>query len=192
MRSKAWLAASVWLRLARLPPPASRVRRSRRLRDTLAAAPGLLAHACVTEAVKYSPMGPKLRKTTVLCFTTNGNQLGGTTYERRLRGGRLHGAAEQSSQSRILIRSETAIPFPRWDRVTGIDNVHEPLLTRGRGRERKALALYKQLDRTVTGLRQINLFRQQSTRLGNRASTISKQKQRKRVKDPSDKSLLLL
>jgi hypothetical protein len=39
-------------------PPASRVRRSRRLRDTLAAAPGLLAHACVAEAVM---MGPKLR-----------------------------------------------------------------------------------------------------------------------------------
>jgi hypothetical protein len=63
---KAWLAASVWLRLARLPPPASRVRRSRRLRDTLAAAPGLLAHACVTEAVKLCPMGPKLRCTEVL------------------------------------------------------------------------------------------------------------------------------
>ncbi len=42
------LAASVWLRLARLPPPASRVRCSRRLRDTLTAAPGLLAHASVT------------------------------------------------------------------------------------------------------------------------------------------------
>jgi hypothetical protein len=46
-----WLAASVWLRLARLPPPASRVRRSRRLRDTLAAAPGLLAHTSVTEII---------------------------------------------------------------------------------------------------------------------------------------------
>ncbi len=52
MRSMAWLAASVWLRLARLPPPASRMRRSRRLRDT--AAPGLLAHASVTEIVKFS------------------------------------------------------------------------------------------------------------------------------------------
>jgi hypothetical protein len=61
----AWLAASVWLRLARKPPPASRVRRSRRLRDTLAAAPGLLAHACVTEAVKLCRMGPKLRHTVV-------------------------------------------------------------------------------------------------------------------------------
>ncbi len=61
MRSKAWLAESVWLRLARLPPPASRMRRSRRLRDTLAAAPGLLAHASVTQAVKFCRMGPKLR-----------------------------------------------------------------------------------------------------------------------------------
>jgi hypothetical protein len=57
MRSKAWLAASVWLRLARLPPPASRVRRSHRLRDKLAAAPGLLAHAYVTETVASGPMG---------------------------------------------------------------------------------------------------------------------------------------
>jgi hypothetical protein len=47
MRSKAWLAASVWLRLA------SRARRSRRLRDTLAAAPGLLAHASVTRTVNF-------------------------------------------------------------------------------------------------------------------------------------------
>ncbi len=52
MRSKAWLAASMWLWLARLPPPASRARRSRRLRDTLAAVPGLLAHACLTKTVK--------------------------------------------------------------------------------------------------------------------------------------------
>ncbi len=66
MRSKAWLvAASVWLRLARLPPPASRMRRSRRLRDTLAAASGLLAHASVTEVVKFCPMCPKLRHTGV-------------------------------------------------------------------------------------------------------------------------------
>ncbi len=64
-RSKAWLAASVRLRLARLPPPASRMRRSRRLRDTLAAAPGLLAHACVTGVVIVCPMGPKLRHTGV-------------------------------------------------------------------------------------------------------------------------------
>ncbi len=53
MHAKAWLA--------RLPPPASRMRRSRRLRDTLAAAPGLLAHASVTTTVKFSPMGPQLR-----------------------------------------------------------------------------------------------------------------------------------
>ncbi len=63
MRSKAWLAASVWLRLARLPPPASRLRRLRRLRDTLAAAPGLLVHASVTDTVIFCPMGPKLRPT---------------------------------------------------------------------------------------------------------------------------------
>ncbi len=37
------------------------MRRSRRLRDTLAAAPGLLSHACVTETVQFCPMGPKLR-----------------------------------------------------------------------------------------------------------------------------------
>jgi hypothetical protein len=65
IRSKAWLAASVWLRLARLPPHASRVRRSRHLRDTPAAAPGLFAHASVTEIVRLCPMGPKLRYTTV-------------------------------------------------------------------------------------------------------------------------------
>ncbi len=59
VRSKAWLAASVWLRLARLPRPASRVRRSRRLRDTLAAVPDLLAHACVTETVNFVSDGVK-------------------------------------------------------------------------------------------------------------------------------------
>jgi hypothetical protein len=31
----------------------------------LVAAPGLLAHACVTEVVKFCPMGPKLRYTAV-------------------------------------------------------------------------------------------------------------------------------
>ncbi len=41
------------------------MRRSRRLRDTLVAAPGLLAHASVTEAIKLSLMGPKLRYTAV-------------------------------------------------------------------------------------------------------------------------------
>jgi hypothetical protein len=54
-------AASVWLRLAHLPPPASRVRRSRRLRDTLAAAPGVSAHASVIKIVTCCLMGPKLR-----------------------------------------------------------------------------------------------------------------------------------
>jgi hypothetical protein len=49
-----------------LPPPASRVRRSRRVRDTLAAAPGLLAHASVTEAVNICLMRPKLCYTAVL------------------------------------------------------------------------------------------------------------------------------
>jgi hypothetical protein len=57
MRSKAWLAASVWLRLARLPPPTSRVWRSRRLCDMLADVPGLLAHGLLTEVVKFCPMG---------------------------------------------------------------------------------------------------------------------------------------
>jgi hypothetical protein len=65
MRSKSWLAASVWSQLARLPPPASRMRHSSRLRDTLAAAPGLLRLASVTEVVNFCSMGPKLRYTTV-------------------------------------------------------------------------------------------------------------------------------
>ena len=52
MHSKAWLAASVSLRLARLPRTASSAQRSRRLRSTLAAAPGLLAHALVTKQFK--------------------------------------------------------------------------------------------------------------------------------------------
>jgi hypothetical protein len=64
MRSKAWLAASVWLRLVRLLPPASRMRCSRRLRETLAAAPGLLTHALVTEEAQFCPMDPKLKHTT--------------------------------------------------------------------------------------------------------------------------------
>ncbi len=63
VRSKAWLAAACGLQLARLPPPASKVRRSRRLRDTLAAAPSLLAHASVTETVAFCPMDPKRRYT---------------------------------------------------------------------------------------------------------------------------------
>ncbi len=40
---------------------AATCKQARRLRDTLAAAPGLLAHASVTEKVKLRPMGPKLR-----------------------------------------------------------------------------------------------------------------------------------
>ncbi len=64
-------AASVWLRLARLPLPASRVRRSRRLRDTLAA-PGLLARASVAETVTLCLMGPKLRGYTVACMVSSG------------------------------------------------------------------------------------------------------------------------
>ena len=65
MRSKAWLAASVSLRLARLPRTASSAQRSRRLRSTLAAAPVLLAHANVAENINIFSMGPKLRYPTV-------------------------------------------------------------------------------------------------------------------------------
>jgi hypothetical protein len=61
-------AASMWLRLARLPPPASRMRRLRRLRDTLAAAPGLLAHDSVTETVKLCPMGPNSSTKRYMCI----------------------------------------------------------------------------------------------------------------------------
>jgi hypothetical protein len=60
MRSKAWLAASVWLRLAHLPPPASRVRRSSRLCDRLAAAPGFLVLASVAEIVLLVRWGENL------------------------------------------------------------------------------------------------------------------------------------
>jgi hypothetical protein len=48
-------------RAAAASSPASWVRRSRRLRDTLAAAPGLHAHASVTETVKCYPLRCKLR-----------------------------------------------------------------------------------------------------------------------------------
>ena len=65
MRSKAWLVARLSLRLARLPRTASSAQRSRRLRSTRAAAPVLLAHADVTENIKYFSMGPKLRHPTV-------------------------------------------------------------------------------------------------------------------------------
>jgi hypothetical protein len=59
MRSKAWLAARVSLRLACLPRTASSAQRSRRLRSTCAAAPVLLAHANVTENINIFSMGPK-------------------------------------------------------------------------------------------------------------------------------------
>ena len=51
MRSKAWLATRVSLRLARLPRTASSAQRSRRLRSTRAAAPVLHAHAEVTKTL---------------------------------------------------------------------------------------------------------------------------------------------
>ena len=50
---KAWLAARVSLRLARLPRTASSALRSRRLRSTCAAAPVLLAHAEVTKNILF-------------------------------------------------------------------------------------------------------------------------------------------
>ena len=61
MRSKAWLAARVSLRLARLPRTASSAQCSRRLRSTRAAAPVLLAHAVVTKNIIFFSMGPKFR-----------------------------------------------------------------------------------------------------------------------------------
>ncbi len=61
IRSKAWLAARVSLRLARLPRTASSAQRSRRLRSTRAAAPVLLAHANVTESINIFRMDPKRR-----------------------------------------------------------------------------------------------------------------------------------
>ena len=51
VRSKAWFAARMPLRLARLPRAASSAQRSRRLRSMRAAAPVLLAHAEVTEII---------------------------------------------------------------------------------------------------------------------------------------------
>ena len=65
MRSKAWLAARVSHRLARLPRTASSAQRSRRLRSTRAAAPVLLAHAEVTKNITFSSIGPKLRYSAV-------------------------------------------------------------------------------------------------------------------------------
>ena len=60
MRSKAWLATRVSLRLARLPRTASSAQRSRRLRSTRAAAPVLLAHANVTENINIFQWVPNL------------------------------------------------------------------------------------------------------------------------------------
>jgi hypothetical protein len=68
MRSKAWLAARVSLRLACLPRTASSAQRSCRLCSPRVAAPVLLAHAEVTKNIKYFSMGPKLRHPAVLCF----------------------------------------------------------------------------------------------------------------------------
>ena len=53
MRSKAWLAARVSLRLARLPCTASSGQRSRCLCSTRLAAPSLLAHAEVTKNIMF-------------------------------------------------------------------------------------------------------------------------------------------
>ena len=61
MRSKAWLAAHVSLRLACLPRTASSAQRSRRLFSTCAAVPDLLAHAEVTINIIHFSIGPKLR-----------------------------------------------------------------------------------------------------------------------------------
>ena len=58
MRSKAWLAARVLLRLARLPRTANSAQRSRRLCSTYAAVPALLTHAEVTKTY-YVINGPK-------------------------------------------------------------------------------------------------------------------------------------
>ncbi len=100
IRSKAWLAASVWLRLARLPPPASRLRRSRRLRDTLAAAPGLLAHASVTEIVNCCPMGPKLRHPGAIPWNSELALIRGSHSEAREH--RPHSTAECDRHDRKL------------------------------------------------------------------------------------------
>ena len=67
MRSKAWLAARVSLRLARLPRIASSAQRACRLRSSCAAAPGLLAHAGVTKN-KTKSMGSKLTYPTIHAY----------------------------------------------------------------------------------------------------------------------------
>ena len=65
MCSKAWLAARVSLRLARLPRTARSAQRSRRLHSTRTAAPVLLAHAEVTKNNIFQ-IGPKLRSPVVV------------------------------------------------------------------------------------------------------------------------------
>ena len=54
MRSKAWLAARMPIRLARLPRTATSAQRLRRLRSTRAAAPVLLAHAEVIKCFQWA------------------------------------------------------------------------------------------------------------------------------------------
>ncbi len=66
MRSKAWLAAHVALRLACLPRTASSAQRSRCLCSTRAAAPVLLfSRTLRSQNTEYFLMGPKLRYPTV-------------------------------------------------------------------------------------------------------------------------------
>ena len=60
MRSKAWLATHVSLRLTRLPRTESTAQRSRRLRSTRADVPVLLVHADATNN-NYFSMGPERR-----------------------------------------------------------------------------------------------------------------------------------
>jgi hypothetical protein len=66
MRSKAWRSRK---HVAAASSPAASYRQVAALtspaRYTVAAAPGLLAHASVTEVVQFCPMGPKLRYTAV-------------------------------------------------------------------------------------------------------------------------------
>ncbi len=70
MRSKAWLAARVSLRLARLPRTASSAQHSRRLRSTRAAAPVLLAHADVTNIIIFFFNGPNTKAPHGTCSST--------------------------------------------------------------------------------------------------------------------------
>jgi hypothetical protein len=72
MCSKAWLAARVSLRLARLPRTASSAQCSRRLRSTRTAVPVLLAHAEVTKNIKYFSMGPNINYVCTCCVQISG------------------------------------------------------------------------------------------------------------------------